>query len=273
VLTSNWSKGWGTDKIFGAKTKQIPIVQLSCEDYGLVYRLAENRQGPRVRVNTKAEHRGDVPVFNAVAEIKGTEKPTEYVMLSAHFDSWDGSSGATDNGTGSIVMMEAMRILKAAYPKPKRSILVGHWNGEEQGLNGSKGFVKAHPEIVEGLHALFNQDNGTGRIATISGQGFAAAEEYFTRWLGQLPTELTQNIKRNFPGQRSGGGSDHASFLAAGAPGFSLSSLPWNYGTYTWHTNRDTFDKISFDDLKANATMVAMLAYLASEDATKLPRK
>ena len=169
-------------------------------------------------------------------------------------------------------MMEAMRILKAAYPKPKRTILVGHWNGEEQGLDGSTAFVKAHPEILSGLHVLFNQDEGTGRITDISGQGFASAEKYFTRWLGQLPTELTHDIQRHFPGTPDGGNSDHAPFVAAGAPGFDLGSLPWNYDAYTWHTNRDTFDKISFDDLKANATLIAMLAYLASEDSTRMPR-
>jgi carboxypeptidase Q len=97
---------------------------------------------------------------------KAKEKPNEYVMLSAHFDSWDGGTGATDNGTGTLVMMEAMRILKKVYPNPKRTILVGHWGSEEQGLNGSRAFVEDHPEIVKNLQALFNQDNGTGRVQT-----------------------------------------------------------------------------------------------------------
>jgi Zn-dependent M28 family amino/carboxypeptidase len=260
------------DKIFQARTEKVPTLNVSCEDYGLLYRLAENNQGPRVRVNAQAELPGEVPVFNVIAEIKGTEKPEEYVMLSAHFDSWDAASGATDNGTGTVTMMEAMRILKTAYPRPKRTIIVGHWSGEEQGLVGSRAFAADHPEVVKGLHALFNQDNGTGRIANISGQGLVNAGQYFGRWFGRLPEEITRGITLSFPGMPATGGSDNASFICSGAPGFSLSSLPWSYNTYTWHTNRDTFDKISFDDLRRNATLTAMLAYLASEDDVQLPR-
>jgi Zn-dependent M28 family amino/carboxypeptidase len=249
------------------------VVELSCEDYGLVFRLAEHGQGPVLRVNADAESLGEIPVFNTIAEIRGTEKPDEYVVLSAHFDSWDGASGATDNGTGTVTMMEAMRILKTAYPSPKRTILVGHWSGEEQGLNGSRAFAKDHPEIVSGMQVLFNQDNGTGRIRNVSGQGLSRAGESLTRWFARIPTELTSEIDFTFPGVPGGGGSDYASFICAGAPAFGLGSLSWDYGTYTWHTNRDTFDKIVFDDLKENATLVAMLAYLASEDPERVSRE
>ncbi len=120
---------------------------------------------------------------NTIAEIKGIEKPNEFVMLSAHFDSWDAATGATDNGTGTLVMMETMRILKKIYPNPKRTILVGHWGSEEQGLNGSRAFVEDHPEIVANIQALFNQDNGTGRVVNMSGAGFANAKNYLGRWL------------------------------------------------------------------------------------------
>src|SRR6185503_7401863 len=113
--------------------------------------------------------------FNTIAELKGSQKPDEYVLLSAHFDSWDGGSGATDNGTGTIAMMEAMRILKTVYPNPKRTIVIGHWSGEEQGLNGSRAFAADHPEIVKGLQALFIQDNGTGRVSNIGGAGVLGA--------------------------------------------------------------------------------------------------
>jgi carboxypeptidase Q len=106
-------------------------------------------------------------------------------MLSAHFDSWDGASGATDNGTGTIIMMEAMRILRQVYPNPRRTILAGHWGGEEQGLNGSRAFVADNPRIVEGVQVLFNQDNGTGRIAHISMQGFGRTGPFFERWLAR----------------------------------------------------------------------------------------
>jgi len=195
------------------------------------------------------------------------------VILSAHFDSWDGGTGATDNGTGTLTMMEAMRILKKILPNPKRTILVGHWGSEEQGLNGSRAFVEDHPEIVQNVQALFNQDNGTGRVANISGQGFLNAYEYISRWLTRVPSDIRQHITTNFPGSPGGGGSDYASFLAAGAPAFSLSSLGWSYGNYTWHTNRDTYDKIVFDDVRNNAILTAILAYMASEDNTKTSRE
>ena len=226
-----------------------------------------------LRVTADAESLGEIPVFNTIAEIRGSEKPDEYVVLSAHFDSWDGASGATDNGTGTVTMMEAMRILKAAYPNPRRTILVGHWSGEEQGLNGSRAFARDHPEVVSGMQVLFNQDNGTGRIQNVSAQGLSRAGESLVRWFAQLPPQLTSDIDFTFPGTPGGGGSDYASFICAGAPAFSLGSLSWAYGTYTWHTNRDTFDKIVFDDLKENATLVAMLAYLASEDAERVSRE
>lgn len=273
ILTSNWSEGWGVSKIYNAGSEVIPFINLSCEDYGLVARLAENGQGPVVRVDAQAESLGRVPVHNTIAVIPGRELPNEYVMLSAHFDSWDGASGATDNGTGTVVMMEAMRILKQVYPEPKRTILVGHWNGEEQGLNGSTAFAADHPEIVEGLQVLLNQDNGTGEIARIQMEGFAQAEGVFREWLGQVPTELSERIELRAPGTPSRGGSDHSSFVCHGAPAFFLSSSSWDYGTYTWHTDLDTFDKVAFVEVQNNARLVAMLAYLASEHPERLSRE
>jgi carboxypeptidase Q len=237
-----------------------------------VYRLAAHNQGPVVRVNATAEFLGNVPTWNTIAEIKGSEKPNEYVMLSAHFDSWESSSGATDNATGTVTMMEAMRLLKAVYPNPKRTILVGHWSGEEQGLNGSRAFAKDHPEIVSGLQALFNQDNGTGRVQNISAQGLVGAGQHLASWLAVIPSEITQHIRLTIPGSPGGGGSDYASFICAGAPAFNLSSLDWGYGTYTWHTNRDTFDKIVIDEVKNNAVLTAMLVYMAAEDPDRVPR-
>jgi carboxypeptidase Q len=273
VVMSYWSKGFGANKIFGAYTKKIPTVDLSLEDYGLVYRLTESGSKPRLSIRTDSKELGVVPTFNTIAEIKGVEKPGEHVMLSAHFDSWDGAGGATDNGTGTLVMMEAMRILKKVYPNPKRTILVGHWGSEEQGLNGSRAFVEDHPEIVENLQALFNQDNGTGRVTTINGQGYLYSYDYLTRWLSKVPELIRSHIETKFPGSPGGGGSDYASFVAVGAPAFSLSSLSWSYGTYTWHTNKDTYDKIVFDDVRNNAILTAILVYMACEDPSKTPRE
>jgi hypothetical protein len=272
VLWSDWTGGWGARRVFalntvfGAATTTIPAVDLSCEDYGLVWRLASMDQGPRLRVVAESTMMDDVPVANVIGEIRGTELPDEYVVLSAHFDSWDGGSGATDNGTGSIVMMEAMRILSEVYPNPKRTILVGLWASEEQGLNGSRAFVFDHPEVIEGLQAAFNQDNGTGQIARASAMGIVSASANLADWMSRVPRDITGKIDLSFPGSPSGGGSDHASFICSGAPTFGLGSSSWDYFGYTWHTTLDTFDKIVWDNIQNNATLVAMLAYLASED-------
>lgn len=273
ILMSYWSGGYGVNKIFGAYTKKVPTIDISLEDYGMLYRMTENGDVPTIRVNAESKELGNVPVFNTIAEIKGTEKPDEYVILSAHFDSWDGGTGATDNGTGTITMMEAMRILKEVYPNPKRTILVGLWGSEEQGLNGSRAFVEDHPEIIDNLQVLFNQDNGTGRVVDISGQGFVHAYGYIGRWLEAVPQDIRKNIETSFPGMPASGGSDYASFVAVGAPAFSLSSLSWSYGIHTWHTNRDTYDKIVFDDVRSNAILTAILAYMASEDPETTSRE
>ena len=270
LVSCYWSNGFGVNKIFSARTEKIPTVEVELEDYTMLYRLAEYGKKPMLKIVAESKELGEVPTFNTIAEIKGTEKPDEYVMLSAHFDSWDGAQGATDNGTGTLVMLEAMRILKKMYPNPKRTILVGHWGSEEQGLNGSRAFVEDHPEIVKNVQALFNQDNGTGRIVNISGSGFLHSYEYLGRWLNEVPRSITDHIETSFPGSPSTGGTDHASFLAAGAPAFNLSALNWSYWNYTWHTNRDTYDKIVFDDLRNNAILTAILAYLASEDPERV---
>jgi Zn-dependent M28 family amino/carboxypeptidase len=245
---------------------------VSLEDYMLLYRLAEGGDGPELRVEVESRFTGVVPVHNTIAAIPGTDSAKEYVMLSAHFDSWDGSSGATDNGTGTLVMMEAMRVLSKCYPHPRRTLMIGHWGSEEQGLNGSRAFVQDHPEVVSKLQALFNQDNGTGRVTSMSGSGFVNAGEHLARWLSRIPRELTQNIKVDFPGMPGGGGTDNASFVTAGVPGFGLGSINWDYFSYTWHTNRDTYDKLVFDDLKNNVVLTACLVYLASEDPTFISR-
>ena len=273
IITSNWSKGFGVDKIFGAYTTSIPTVDIALEDYGLLYRLAEYGPAPKISIRADSKELGMVPTLNTIGEIKGSEKPDEYVILSAHFDSWDGGTGATDNGTGTLTMMEAIRILKKVYPHPKRTILIANWGSEEEGLNGSRAFVEDHPEIVKNTQAVFNQDNGTGRVVKITGQGFLNSYEYVSRWLSAVPDSIRDQIETDFPGTPGGGGSDFASFVAAGVPAFSLSSNSWLYGVYTWHTNRDTYDKIVFDDVRSNAILTAILAFMASEDPVKASRE
>jgi len=273
IVQSRWSNGFGANKIFSAGTDKIPAVDVSLEDYGLLYRMVKNGANPQIKVVAESTDMGVVPTFNTIATIPGKEHPEEYVILSAHFDSWDGATGATDNGTGTITMMEAARILKKVYPNPKRTILIGHWGSEEQGLNGSRAFVEDNPKIVENMQALFNQDNGTGRVVRITGQGFLHAYDYMGKWLEAVPDDITNHIETTFPGSPAGGGSDYAAFVAAGAPGFSLSSLSWSYWNYTWHTNLDTYDKIVFDDVRNNAILTAILTYMASEDPEKTSRE
>jgi hypothetical protein len=271
--------GWGTMEIFETYNTTAPGLALTCEDYGLVYRLAERGEKPRVKMTLESQALGEVPVFNTIGVIKGTEKPNEYVMLSAHFDSWDGSSGATDNGTGTLMAMEAMRILKKVYPNPKRTIMVGHWASEEQGLNGSKAFAEDHPEVIKGLQALFNQDNGTGRVQSISSNALSDIGVHLKSWYEQLPSFYTDTLSPNAIGwvfrdvpATTTGGTDGSVFSCYAAPSFGFGALDWNYGSYTWHTNRDTYDKVVFDDLKHNAVLAAMMAYLASEDPKFIDR-
>jgi len=247
-----------------------------------VYRLAENDQGPVLELEAESEFLGERPVFNTIARIEGSELPDEYVLLSAHIDSWDGGSGATDNGTGTIAVMEAMRILEATYPKPRRTILAGLWGGEEQGLNGSRAFAADHPEVVDGIQIVLNQDDGTGRTVQIAAEGFTEVGASLARWLAEVPGELRDEVELVVPG-RPISGTDHASFVCAGAPGVDLAAgsfdfdptprFGWDYFTYTWHTNRDTFDKVVDDDVKMNATLMAMLAYFASEDPEPVSRE
>ena len=272
ILTSRPKDAYGTREIFETYNTRAPAVSLSCEDYGLVFRLTERGDKPRLRLALDSKLLGEQPSFNTIATIPGTEKPNEYVMLSAHFDSWDGSSGATDNGTGTILMMETMRILEQVYPRPKRTILVGHWTAEEFGLVGSRAYREDHPEIVYNTQALFNNDNGTGRIERFGALGFPGAAERARVWLDKLPDVFRAGITFGGVGAPGLGGSDDFSFYCAGVPAFALGGVRWNYGNYTWHTDRDTYDKVVFDDLRYNATLVAMLTYLASEDPERMSR-
>lgn len=271
-VTSRWSGGWGVNKVFSASSREAVSIDLSCEDYGLLVRLTESGNTPRLRVNAEATFLEDQPSFNVIGRIEGTELPDEYVLLGAHLDSWHSATGATDNGTGSIMMLEAMRILKKTYPNPRRTILVGHWSSEEQGLIGSGAFREDHPEIMEGMQAAFNQDNGTWRIIELEGQGFLNSRVHLPKWMSVVPTEISDHIAVPVPGPQANSGSDHTSFICAQVPSFRFRSPYPEYRQYTWHTDRDTFDKIVFDDLTENAVLAAMVAYMASEDPVRFER-
>lgn len=272
VLTSDWAGSWGTNRVFSGNTRTIPMLDVGCEDYGMLARLAENDQNPTARVESEARFLGQTPVFNVMAMIEGTERPDEYVLLSAHLDTWHGATGATDNATGTITMMEAMRILNDVLPRPKRTIIAGHWGGEEQGLNGSAAFAEDSPDVLRGLQLVLNQDNGTGRITNIGMQGFTEAGAYFNRWLAAVPPELSRFVELDIPGAPDSGRSDHASFVCHGVPAFRLGSAEWDYRDYTWHTNRDTFDKVAVEEVRWNSALTAMLAYFAAEEPDQIPR-
>ena len=273
IITSTWSRGWGVQKIFSARAIHTPTFDVSCEDYGLLARLAANNQHPIVHAVAESEMApAEAPVYNTVAEVRGKSLPNEYVMLSSHLDSWDGGSGATDNGTGTIIMLEAMRILRAAYPTPKRTMLSGHWSGEEEGDIGSGAYAADHPDVLRGLQVLLNQDNGTGEIDTVRTVGFVDAAARFASWMSRMPADVTRGVAIDVPGYAHDESTDSDAFACRDAPGFFLNSSDWDYNDYTWHTNRDTFDKISWDAVKKNATLIAMLAYEASEDPERVSR-
>jgi carboxypeptidase Q len=260
--------------IDGATTERIPMIELSCEDYGLLDRLAHRGQGPRVRVQAESQVVGMAPVLNTIAQIPGREKPDEYVVLSAHLDSWDGGTGATDNGSGTVLMMEAMRILKTVYPNPKRTILVRHWSGEEQGIGTTRSYRADVASVAAKTQVVLNQDTGTGLITRAILYGMPAFATQWARWSSQLPADLTDKLAMNAPGFNRRGAT--AQTLCAGFPVVQLftehkGTLGWDYN-WTHHTYVDTYDKLSFNDLQHNAAMVAMLAYLASEDPQSTER-
>jgi carboxypeptidase Q len=274
LISSYWSGGWGVNKIFGTKTEHIAHIDLAMEDYQMLYRMVQRGIQPKLKIRATSKALKPLPAQNTIGTIKSNINPEEYVMLSAHLDSWDAGTGATDNGTGTILMMEVMRILKKYYPNPKRSIIVGHWGGEEQGLNGSRAFVADHQALMPKISVLFNQDNGTGRFNWINTLGFIDAYDYFNRWFNYLPEEHRKEIKMDIPGNPGGrGGSDYAAFLPYDVPAFFLISNSWDYGTYTWHTNLDTYDKIVWEDMKRNAVTLATMVYLACEEPQMFSRK
>ena len=273
IISSSWTGGWGALKIFAARTQKIAAVEMGLEDYNLLARLAANGTIPKLRIKTSSKWGKMVPAYNSMAVLKSREKPDEIVLLSAHIDSWDAGTGATDNGTGVLTMMEAMRILKKVYPNPKRTIMVGHWGSEEQGLNGSRAFTEDHPELLDKISMVFNHDNGTGKINTVATQGFINAYAFFEQWIAYLPPALKDEFKMTYPGTPDVGGSDNISFITRGIPAFYLASAnDWDYRNYTWHTQRDTYDKIVFEELRRNAILVAMLVYMACEEPEPLDR-
>ena len=218
--------------------------------------------------------------FNIIGEIPGTDPrlKDEVVMIGAHFDSWHSGTGATDNGAGSGVMLEAMRLLKTLNLAPRRTIRIGLWTGEEQGLYGSAAYVRQHYGLRDtlGFHptdeqkkfaAYFNVDNGSGKIRGVYMQGIEAERPIFDAWMAPF-RELgmkTSTISLT-------GGTDHLSYIGVGLPGFQFIQDPLDYGNVTHHTNQDVYERLQPDDMKFNAAVVASFAWSAAQRDEKLPR-
>jgi hypothetical protein len=255
----------------------LPSVTIAIEHYGRIVRTLEKQQPVRLELEIRNTFTDDPMSFNVVGEIAGTDKADEVVMLGAHFDSWHGGTGATDNAAGSAVMMEAMRILKQSGLRLRRTVRIGLWGGEEQGLLGSRAYVTNHfanraDMVLKPEHAkfssYFNVDNGTGAIRGIYTQGNEAVGAIFEAWMKPF-----KNIGMTTITIRDTGGTDHQSFDAVGLPGFQFIQDPVEYDTRTHHSNMDVYERIQPADMKQNAVIVAAFVYQAANRDEKLPRK
>ncbi len=266
------------------------------EHFGRVARLLDRGVPVEIAMDVKARFfEDDLLQWNTVAEIPGTDKKDEVVMLGAHLDSWHGATGATDNGAGSVVVMEAMRILKAVGAKPRRTIRVALWSGEEQALYGSRAYVAQHfasrpepspeekekpfylrkktgPLTVKPEHAklsvYFNLDNGAGKIRGIYGEDNAAAVAIFRDWLGPLA-----DLGATLSTMNRTGGSDHESFDEVGLPGFQFVQDELEYSSRTHHTNMDLYERLQKNDLMQASAVMAVFAYNAAMRDSMIPRK
>jgi len=258
--------------------KVLPRVAVAIEHYGRILRTLEMNIPVTLRINIDNRfYDDDLNSFNILADIPGTDKPDELVMLGAHLDSWASGTGATDNAAGSAVMMEAMRILKASHLKMRRTVRLALWTGEEEGLLGSRAYVREHfadrksMRLLPGhakLSAYFNVDNGTGKICGIYLQGNEAVRPIFENWM-----EPFESMGMTTLSPRSAGGTDHVSFDEVGLPGFQFIQDPIEYETRTHHTNMDVYERIQEADLKQMAVIVATFAYQAANAEQMLPRK
>jgi carboxypeptidase Q len=248
----------------------IPTAHMTRENYALLWRLLDT--GPvEAEVNIESSFSGKpVEVYNTVAEIPGSEKRDEVVIVGGHLDSWDLGTGATDNGTGSMAVLAAARALQKLGVKPKRTIRFVLFTGEEQGLNGSRAYVKAHQNELKKISGVLVHDSGTGKVLTIGLMGNYAVRETIDRALN--PLARAEEIGLAEPTLRSEGGSDHVPFDAAGVPGFWCVQEPVDYDK-THHSQADTIDRVRWDDLTEGAQVLAVFAYNVAQLPEMLPRK
>ena len=272
-----FSQGGGGYK--GTDPENFLDMAIGIEDYNTILRLVKAGKTVKLDADVKTKfYNKDLQGYNVIAEIPGTDPvlKDEIVMIGAHLDSWHAGTGATDNASGSAVMMEALRILKTVGINNKRTIRIGLWGGEEQGLTGSRGYVKktfADPATMdllpshEKFSSYFNIDNGTGKVRGIYLQNNAACKEIFEQWFAPLKdiTNGTITISNT-------GGTDHQAFDGVGLPGFQFIQDPIEYDTRTHHSNMDVLDHVSEEDLKQIATIVATFVFDAAQRDQKLPR-
>ena len=247
----------------------IPELVVSRERYNQIYRNVAAGIPVQLEVNVQNKfYDDDLQAYNTLGDIPGTDKADEYVMLGGHLDSWHYGAGAADNAAGSVVMMEALRILKALDLQPRRTIRIGLWSGEEQGLLGSRGWVQNHPELHAQISAYVNVDNGTGRVRGIWDQMNDQAIPVFEQILWPFRDLGVVAVRHG-----NTGGTDHLAFDAAGIPGFNFIQDPIEYGIRIHHTDVDTYDNLVLDDLKQAAVVVAFTVWQLANRDEMMPRK
>jgi hypothetical protein len=290
-----------------SEAKMVPQITVAAEHYNRLIRMMQQGEKLKMTVDLAVEYQdADNMGYNTIAEIPGTDLKDEIVMLGGHMDSWHSGTGATDNAAGVSVAMEAVRILQALGIKPRRTIRIGLWTGEEQGLLGSRAYVAQHFGKLEGgpqfgggggglggggnanatpaklmtlpeyekFSGYFNLDNGTGRIRGIYLQGNDAVRPIFQKWLSafrDIPNQYQWNAQTITISNT--GGTDHQSFDGIGLPGFQFIQDEIEYDTRTHHSNQDLFDRIQADDMKQAATIIAAFVYNTAMRDEKLPRK
>jgi len=298
IFDDNGAAMGRTPYIRGHEMK-VPTVVMAIESYGRVYRLLEAHVPVKIEMDVETKFTGDHEHgYDTVAEIPGTDPnlKDQVVMVGGHLDSWIAGTGATDNGAGSLVAMEVMRILTALHVQPRRTIRIALWSGEEEGLFGSRGYVKEHfgsappstapdqlalPEFMRRaggplelkpdqrlISGYFNVDNGSGKIRGVYLQGNAAIAPIFEQWIAPLKDLAVTTLT-----MQNTGGTDHLSFDAVGIPGFQFIQDPLDYETRTHHSNQDVYERLQPADLKQAATVEAIFVYNAAMRDQMLPRK
>jgi Zn-dependent M28 family amino/carboxypeptidase len=257
----------------------LPQVTLAVEHYNRMVRLLDAKVPVTVELNVAVKFHPETAErpngFNIIADMPGTDLANEIVLIGGHFDSWHGATGATDNATGSAAMMEVLRILKDAGLKPRRTIRIALWGGEEQGLLGSRVYADQYlgtpeaPKPGQALHsAYFNLDNGTGKVRGIWMQSNPNVAPVFKAWIAPL-----KDLGVEILGPRSVASTDHTNIDRTGVPGFQFVQERLEYNSRTHHSNMDFYDRVQPEDLKQTATVAAVFAYQTAMRDAKLPRK